>query len=87
MKAVWFSDPVMRGLLLPSTSLSSSTGHLDRKTNIVNYSNEDNIIIFPSTSMSSSTELLAGGKTTNVKCSRKDNIIRDILTGQIDVHR
>ena len=28
MKTVWFSEPVMRGLSLPSTKRSSSTGHL-----------------------------------------------------------
>ena len=28
MKTVWFCEPVMRGLSFPSTSRSSSTGHL-----------------------------------------------------------
>ena len=31
MKTVWSSDPVMRGLSLPSTKRSSSTGHLSFK--------------------------------------------------------
>ena len=31
MKTVWCSEPVMRGLSLPRTNLSSSTGHLPIK--------------------------------------------------------
>ena len=30
MNAVWFSDPVIRGLTFPNTSRSSSTGHLQK---------------------------------------------------------
>ena len=34
MKTVWCSEPVMRGLSLPRTNLSSSTGHLPLKVNL-----------------------------------------------------
>ena len=42
MKTVWSSDPVMRGLSLPSTKRSSSTGHLSFK--ISTFSNVSNAI-------------------------------------------
>ena len=41
MKTVWSSDPVMRGLSLPSTKRSSSTGHLSFK--ISTFSNDSRL--------------------------------------------
>ena len=38
MKTVWSSEPVIRGLSLPRTNLSSSTGHLPFKVNFSKYS-------------------------------------------------
>ena len=37
MKTVWFSEPVMRGLSLPRTNLSSSTGHLPFQVNFLQF--------------------------------------------------
>ena len=37
MKTVWSSEPVIRGLSLPRTNLSSSTGHLPFKVNFSTY--------------------------------------------------